>query len=814
MVNKSRQNQKYHTSKVKSKIAELGSIKETQARSQNMNPMDELNLMRTLIDSIPHPICVKDTDGRFIFFNKTFIEGRDNKDPQVVLGKTDADFMPESYAKLFRSHEQEIIKSGQPKINYEEFGIGADGTTKWSLTTKAPIKDKNGNVVALSVMNRVIGNQQIVKKVLKDSVVKYQAFYEGVAEGIIVADVKTKQFLYANPAICKMLGYTEDELTAFSLKDIHPEQNLPYVLAEFESQARGEKDTALDIPCLCKDGSVMYAYVNVARVQVEGRSCLVGFFTDVTELKKTQAILAESEKKLRLILDQSSDGINIIEYDRKTGNRKVILCNDSYAQMAGRSKQELMALDDVTNLTVHHGDQGDLIDYHQFIREQIPYRGQCSWLRPDKKENYIDWSAVSFYDDDDRVYVIGIDRDITDQKKKQQLLNKAESQYRTLVEQIPAVTYIASLDNPSVKTYFSPQVEAILGYTPRQFEDNPWLWEQSLHCDDQKSVLKQLKNAVKNKKKFCCEYRMKTSDGGSVWLRDEASIVNDDKNKPLFLQGVIIDITARKQMEDKLLKVKDELEVRVKLRTSDLEKVNKKLMDEITARKHTQAKLYGYQDQLRSMASELSLAEERTRRQIATDVHDHIGQNLAMTKMRLQQLQQQIYDKSQKNIVHDIQEIITNTIESIRTLTFEISPPVLYELGFEPAVEWLLRKSRKQHGLDTDFTNDARHKPLDDNVKVFLFQSVRELLINVAKHAKATKVSVDISRVKNTIETMVSDNGTGFDIDHVYEQKYNHGGFGLFSIKERLSYIGGDLRINSKPGKGTSVTLIASLTLS
>jgi signal transduction histidine kinase len=271
------------------------------------------------------------------------------------------------------------------------------------------------------------------------------------------------------------------------------------------------------------------------------------------------------------------------------------------------------------------------------------------------------------------------------------------------------------------------------------------------------------------------------------------------------------DVTERKRAEEALQKARDELEIRVEQRTADLESVNEELRSEITERKKAEEKLLIYQKQLRSLASELSLAEERLRRRIAMDVHDHVGQNLAISKIKIESLRESATSPELAEDLEEIRDLISQTIESTRSLTFELSPPVLYELGFEAAVEWLVRQTRQQHGLSTEFKGDGQTKPLDNNVRILLFQAVRELLVNVVKHAQAHNVTVSTRRVGNEIRVSVNDDGVGFDISQTGSHDYKTGGFGLFSIRERLGHIGGRLEVESKPGVGTRVTLTAPI---
>lgn len=646
-----------------------------------------------------------------------------------------------------------------------------------------------------------------------------KTIFDSATEGVLIISVESKKYVYANPAICKMLGYTYDELIEMQITDIHPKSEHPFLLPGFEAMTKGEVTYAADVPCLTRQGKAIHTDINSTRINVNGKCKIISFFTDNSKLKSKQHILSNSEKHLKLILAQSFDGINICEYDPKIRKRRLVICNDRYAQMAGRTREELMNVDNLNELVILHGSQQEGNNYHQNIKDERPHRGRCSWIRPDNKENYYDWVAKPLKVGD-KYYIVGIDRDVTEYVKAEKQLRKTEVKYRTLVEQIPAITYTAALDKTSTTLYISPQVENILGLTQAEYKRDPDLWARKLHPEDRDCVFRNLRKTHSDGEPFRCEYRMLDADGRIVWVRDEAAIIKDDNGRGAFLQGVMYDITELKQaeqalrrIEESLRKSKDELEERVKQRTADLEQVNKRLRAEIRTRKQVQTKLLAYQNQLRSLASELSLAEERTKRQIATDVHDRIGQNLAIAKMKLHHLSETIQNQQIKPAINEIKDIISGAIESTRTLTFEISPPVLYELGFEAAIEWLLRKARKQQRLKTDFQTDGSKTNLDENICVFLFQAVRELLVNVAKHAKAKSVMVSLRRLDDHIQVTVEDDGVGFDANKLEFLQSSPSGFGLFSIRERLSYIGGKLKMDSMPGKGAQFTISAPLSL-
>jgi PAS domain S-box-containing protein len=230
------------------------------------------------------------------------------------------------------------------------------------------------------------------------------------------------------------------------------------------------------------------------------------------------------------------------------------------------------------------------------------------------------------------------------------------------------------------------------------------------------------------------------------------------------------------------------------------------VITDITERKKAEQKLLEDQAQLKSLASQLTLAEERERRRLATKLHDRISQSLVSSKIKLDALR-----KSDKAL-EDVCNSIGQTIQDTRTLTFDLSSPVLYELGFETAVsEWLTSQIQGKHDITVEFEDDGEPKPLDEDVRILLFRDVRELLINVVKHASAHKVKVSIRKVGSEIHIRVEDDGWGFDTKKVAATAVREGGFGLFSIRERLGQLGGHLEIESEPGCGTKATLIAPL---
>jgi signal transduction histidine kinase len=214
-----------------------------------------------------------------------------------------------------------------------------------------------------------------------------------------------------------------------------------------------------------------------------------------------------------------------------------------------------------------------------------------------------------------------------------------------------------------------------------------------------------------------------------------------------------------------------------------------------------------YQKQLRRLASELSLVEARERRKIASDLHDHIGQALAYVTQKVTALQGNTIFSGMEEDFSEIIAILNQTIRYTRNLTVEISPPVLYELGLSAAIEWLAERAYQRYELDVSVLQSGTSLEIAEDIRVFIFKAVQELIRNAAKHAQATSVSVLINWGQDEFEITVQDDGKGFDT-RIFESE--HGVdccFGLFSIRERLSYLGGSFDVSSAPGRGTTISI-------
>jgi PAS domain S-box-containing protein len=288
-----------------------------------------------------------------------------------------------------------------------------------------------------------------------------------------------------------------------------------------------------------------------------------------------------------------------------------------------------------------------------------------------------------------------------------------------------------------------------------------------------------------------------------------------DKVKTTFAKLMAGDIESVEYFENPVLTKSGEERI-IAWHNTVLKDYNGKIIgtlssgEDITERKRAEENIRIYQEQLRSLASELALIEEQERRRIATDLHDHIGQTLAIAQIKLGVLQKLASSTDLVSSLDEIHKLIDQTIQYTRSLTFELSPPILYELGLEAALEWLAEQIQERHDIPVNFEDDRQSKLLSEEIRISLFKAVKELLINIVKHAKANQAKVSIRRDGHNIKIIVEDDGVGFSLP---EDKLlgKIGGYGLFSIRERFKHRGGLIEIESKPGQGTRVTLVAPL---
>jgi two-component system CheB/CheR fusion protein len=211
--------------------------------------------------------------------------------------------------------------------------------------------------------------------------------------------------------------------------------------------------------------------------------------------------------------------------------------------------------------------------------------------------------------------------------------------------------------------------------------------------------------------------------------------------------------------------------------------------------------------QLRSMAFALSVAEEGERRVVAADLHDDLGQTLALIRVKLDMLVKHSSGGPLEAGLREITALVEAADERVRSLVFQLSPPVLSELGLPAALAWLADEMQRIYGLKVELSDPQRPQLTDPVARTIVFRAARELLINVARHAKVTATRVDVQEIDGEVRITVADSGGGFDVNETLARAAAAGHFGLVSVRERLEFVGGKLEIRSIPNAGTEATI-------
>jgi PAS domain S-box-containing protein len=359
--------------------------------------------------------------------------------------------------------------------------------------------------------------------------------------------------------------------------------------------------------------------------------------------------------------------------------------------------------------------------------------------------------------------------EIAERGRVEEALLESESRFRTIIRE--AAMGIALIDEQGRIIEGNPALQAMLGYGPEELQG---LGITQINHPENAAVSRGILQKLLNGQEEVCrvETRYIRKDGWIGWGRQSISLVREASGRPQFFLALFEDITERRESE---------------------EKINT------------------YQEQLQILASELSLTEERERRRLATVLHDHIAQLLILAKAKFEKIQESTLYRSLTKPMEEIRRLIEESIRSTRTCIFELSPPILYDLGFEATMEWLAEHMQEQYGLAVKVEDDQQPKPLDNEARVLLFRGVRELLFNVLKHAQASRAKVCMHREGDRLQVTVEDDGKGFAPDQLSAAPDKMRGFGLFSIRERLNYFGGSMAIESTPGQVTRVILTVPL---
>ncbi len=517
----------------------------------------------------------------------------------------------------------------------------------------------------------------------------------------------------------------------------------------------------MDYRIVRTDGIVLWvqSHLTIFAGQDGKAKRLVSATQDISARKQIEASMRESEQRLRALLD----GIPDRAWLRDAAGRYIAV-NRAHELGYGRSASKIIGK---TIFEVNPAVADRVMSEDRQVmagRKSM----QFVWRAPAGGV----WAEVTktpiFGADGSVAGLVGVWRDITVRKEaEQQALMDSEQRYRTLVNVTSQAIWILDAEG-GLKSI----IKSITGDRLDHVKTRDWL--EFIHEEDRASAEAAMQTAIATKSSYEHEHRLRDQDGRS-WdvLARAVPVLNADGSVREWI-GTSMDVSGRKTAERALLKVNRSL---------------------------------------RNFSGRRESVREAERGRIAQNLHDGAGQSLNVVRMKLAALAKAMEaapaQGAQAAQLAEVQNIVDQVNQEVRSLEFELSPPVLRQLGLVPALGWLAEEMQRSYGLSVSVSDDDEDKPLDQALRASTFRAVRELLINVAKHAKVNTAHVDSQRSGRSVLITVSDMGAGFDTTSI--DVIETGGLGLAGVRERIEFAGGSVRFISAPGAGTAVTITLPL---
>ncbi len=493
---------------------------------------------RALFETSLDGISLLDLNGKIIFANNQVVKLFGYNQLSEFIGLNGFGLIhPEDKPKMDLYFE-EFITTGVI-TNCEVRSVKKDGSEFIGEYSATIIKNADGNPIYMMDVVRDITERKRVEDALRDSEARYRLLFEKSADGILIADVETKTFKYANPALCRMLGYTEKELTRMGLADIHPKHDLQLIIAEFESLTRGDKTLAPDIPCLRKDGSIMFADINSTNITIEGRACSVGLFRDITARKLVDEALKKSELRFKQISENSQESIWEVD-----SNGLYTYISPVIKEVLGYNAEEITGIkyfyDFFDPENKEERKQGALGVFAR--KESFRNFINCN-IHKDGRKIILSTSGVPILDKENNLIGYrGVDVDITESKQAEKALIESETRARALIDAIPDLIFRLNkegvyLDYKGAKEDLAFQTESIIGkknrdIMPPEFAD---LVDEKIKLTLQTGQIQLFEYQLPLPNRGICEYDARMVPGNP----DEVIVI-------------VRDVTERKQAEEAL----------------------------------------------------------------------------------------------------------------------------------------------------------------------------------------------------------------------------------------------------------------------
>jgi PAS domain S-box-containing protein len=721
--------------------------------------------LQQVIDTVPNPIFCRDLDGVYTACNAAFADFF-GLPRTAIIGRRTADFTPRAYAETIQTTDTQVLRDGG-MVTLELQVARTDGIVADIQTRKVPFVGDDGTPAGVVGVFADVTERRTMERALRVSEEHYRRIFETIQDIFFRLDLDGT-LREVSPSVTAITGYAPEALVG------HPVSAMDVDVDHFtrlftQLLATGAiHDEEIDIVSEAKATVTLALNAHLVRDAAGEPVAIEGIMRDITARRQAEAALRTSQRMLARA--QQIAGIGSWEWDLRTNS---LMWSDQMYRLYDLDPTTTQPSYALVMAHTHPEDRPAIeAELQRVYAEQIPYAHEHRILTGTGAMRHILAQAeVTFDEDGQALRMTGTALDITARVQAERLIVESEARFRRIVDNFPGVIWITRLEPERSHVFISDKIAALCGYPAENFLDGTLFYTELADLDDAASRREAIIKALRSGKTYTTEYRLRHRDGSQRWVLEIGQALYNDTGHPHLLEGMLLDITERKVAEETI---------------------------------------HRYEQELRAMAHALDLAQEHERHRLAVDVHDHICQPLVFANIKVQALRQSC-PPEERQTLGDITSTLSELIKLTYSLTFDLSPPVLHELGFDAALEWLAERTKSQHGLEVTVDHVLAHEPLDDELALVLFRMVQELLANVVKHAHAHRVCIAVLGITEGLRIEVTDDGTGFAA--IPDTEGYAGGFGIFSMRERLRFYQGRLEIESTPGHGSCVSLIVPLSV-
>ena len=682
-----------------------------------------------------------------------------------------------------------------------------------SVDVKKLVEDLHIHQIELEIQNEELRQAQLELEASRD---RYSDLYDFAPMGYVTVSDKGL-VIQANLSFLGMVGIERGSLigTPFSRFIHEKDQDVYYFHRKklFETNTR----KICELKLVTKDRTPFYVQLEsaVLRHRKEDIEQILTAITDINERKRSEIALRQSREQLRIAVESGKMG---------TWNRNLItgetVWNPYLYELLGRDPGPPVTGE--TFFTYIHPDDVERIRRHvdETIQKETNFFDQFRVVRDDKAVRWLEASGRVYRDGKGRtVRIAGVNYDITDRKQAEEMLRRSEACFRSFIELTGQFGWITDAKGKVIE-----DLPALAQYTGLSTDDlKGWGWLQCIHPDDRECTESIWKNAVAAKDIYEDEFRVRRYDGEYRHFMARGKPIYDDYESVKEWVGVCFDLTERKEIERLFERSHEDLGRRVHERTAELnrkkqelEDVNQDLLEEIKKRKNFETELkekgekilaaYRQRDFLSKKLVDLL---EKERHDIGNSLHDHIGQILTGVKLELEGLKKALTANGSElsDRVEKAQRLLREAIIQARNISHNLRSDVLERFGLIASLKDLVDEVRKQSGLRIHlFTKNVPQNLKEDGIDLALYRLTQETLTNITKHAGAKEVFINLTRKDQYISLTIEDDGSGFDYDTLLNQrKSSKFPLGITIMKERVSMLGGEFRIESSSGRGTHI---------